>query len=92
MSLIVAARKYLAALDVICDITDRGQDDSGKRDTPAYREWLAADCAYTEALAALRRAVKVERCTHKRTGDASPARIFQCPDCFVTWRMGENPP
>lgn len=49
---------YLKALDAISDANDRGMDDRGKRDTPSFRQWLSLDCAYTEQLERLRRAVK----------------------------------
>lgn len=52
------ASAYLKALAVISDINDRGRDDSGKRDTPSYAQWLVADCAYTEAREDLRRALE----------------------------------
>lgn len=52
-----AAKAYLVALARISDLNDRGIDGSGNRKT-SYGEWLAADCAYTQALEELRAAVK----------------------------------
>jgi hypothetical protein len=52
-----AISAYLQALDTISDANDRGRDDSGKRPTDTYAQWLGKDCAYTEALAALRAAL-----------------------------------
>ncbi len=49
-----AISRYFAALDKMQDYSERGQDDSGKRDTPSYPQWLIADCEYTEAMAELR--------------------------------------
>ncbi len=49
-----AIRRYFTALDKMQDYSERGQDDSGKRDTPSYPQWLIADCEYTEAMAELR--------------------------------------
>ena len=45
-------RAFLKAHNMMADLTDRGQDDLGMRDTPSYRDWLAGDCVYTEALTA----------------------------------------
>jgi hypothetical protein len=52
------ARAFLKAHDVMADMADRGQDDSGKRDTPSYRDWMAADCRYQEAVDAFRKAAE----------------------------------
>ena len=55
MTLKEAVLEYLAALSVMQDMADRGQDDSGKRESPSYAQWLAADCRYTEALDCLKK-------------------------------------
>lgn len=57
MTLRTVVLNYLAALARISELNDRGIDDSGKRDTPSYAQWLGADCAYTAALDELKAAV-----------------------------------
>lgn len=52
-----AVLAYLIARDEIADLNDRGIDDSGKRDTPSFGQWIAAECRYTEALDNLKAAV-----------------------------------
>lgn len=34
----------------------------------------------------------LQKCDHRHTLEASPGRVFQCPDCFATWKWGEAPP
>lgn len=58
MTLKEIVRRYLRARDTIADMGDRGQDDSGERESPSFRAWCAADCEYNEALDSLREAAK----------------------------------